>query len=198
MSAVRKVHAHDGIAGLEHGKVHREIRLRARMGLHVGMLAAEQLFQAIARKIFHNIHKFAAAVIALAGIPLRVLVGQVAAHRRHHRGRDDVFACDEFQIPPLTGKLLFHRLTYFGIGVSDSGEIDHNALRCFFFIITDRRKNSKRTAKLSEKSMLFCLLQDTTRPTQGKMSACGSILPKRRTNFLKNRHSKRNAVERSP
>ena len=125
MSAVREVHPHDGIAGLEHGEIDGKVRLRARMRLHVGMFAAEQLLEPVARKVLHDVHVLAAAVIALSGIPFRILVGEVAPHRRHDGRRNDVLAGDEFEIAALTGKLLFHRLADFGVGVSDSGKIDH-------------------------------------------------------------------------
>ena len=133
VSAVGEIHPHDGVARLEHRKVDGEVRLRARMRLHVGVFAAEQLLHAPARKFLHFVHKLAAAVIALAGIALRVLVGEVAAHRRHDGGRDDVLAGDEFKVAALAGELALHRRADFGIGVSYGGEIDHiGAPFCYF------------------------------------------------------------------
>ena len=85
MAAVGQAHAHDGIARLEHGEVHRRIRLRAGMRLHVDVLAAEKLLSAVTGEVFHHIHAFAAAVVAVRGIPFRVLVRQARTHRRHHR-----------------------------------------------------------------------------------------------------------------
>ena len=85
MAAVRQVEAHDGVAGREHGGVRGLVGLRAGMRLHVGVLGAEELLGAIARQVLHDIGEFAAAVVALAGIALGVLVGEDAAGGFQHR-----------------------------------------------------------------------------------------------------------------
>src|SRR5690606_13715916 len=82
---------------------HREVRghvgLRARVGLDVGVLAAEELLRPLDGEALHLVHHLAAAVVAAAGIALGVLVGEDAAHRLEHRPRDEVFAGD--QLEPL-------------------------------------------------------------------------------------------------
>ena len=130
MPAVGKVHAQNGIAGGEQGEVDGRIRLRAAVRLHVGVVAAEKLFAALYGEIFHDVHILAAAVIAFAGKPLRILVGEVRTDRRHDGGRHEVFACDQFDVAPLAVKFEFHRLVHFCIGVFDCGKIDH----CIFSV----------------------------------------------------------------
>ena len=120
MSAVRKVHAHDRIARFQHGEIDGEIRLRAAVRLHVAMIATEKLFQPFARQLLGDVYKLAAAVIAFCGIPFGIFVGKVTSHRRHHGGRNDILACNEFEIAALTGKLFFHCRVQFGIGLFDT------------------------------------------------------------------------------
>ena len=55
--------------------------------------------------VLHLIHIRTAAVVALAGQALGVLVGEDAAHGGHDGGRDDVLAGDELDIFPLAGQL---------------------------------------------------------------------------------------------
>ena len=117
------------------------------MRLHVGMIAPENFFESVAREVLHDVDKFTAAVIALAGIALRILVGEVAPHRRHNGGRDDIFARDEFEISSLAREFLLHRLADFGVGISDSGKIDHAFLpflNVFFSIITESARDCKK------------------------------------------------------
>ena len=115
VTALAEVHAHDGVAGLEHREIDDLVRLRAGMGLNVRVLGAEQLAGALAGDILSDIHREAAAVVALGRIALGVLVGQHGAHRRHHRGRNDVLAGDQLEVLLLTLQLLRHRVADLGV-----------------------------------------------------------------------------------
>ena len=75
------------------------------MGLDVAVVAAENLFESVAGEILRNIHKLAPAVIALARKSLRVFVGEMRTRRRHHRGRNDIFAGDQLDVGVLPGLL---------------------------------------------------------------------------------------------
>ena len=108
MTAVREVHAQDGVAGLCQRKIDGHVRLRARMGLYVCVLRAEELFCAVDCELFRHVHILAAAVIALAGISLRVFVRERRAHGRHYGLRDKVLACNQLNIPALAGELVHH------------------------------------------------------------------------------------------
>ena len=76
MPARRQIEAHESVARLQQGIKHRLVGIGAGMGLHIGEAGAEQLTGAIDRKLFGDVDIFAAAIIALAGIAFRILVGQ--------------------------------------------------------------------------------------------------------------------------
>ena len=101
------------------------VRLRAAVRLHVGVVAAEQLFAALDGEVFHDVDVLAPAVIALAGQTLGVFVGEVRADGRHDRGGNEVFAGDEFDVVALAVEFEFHRLVHFGVGVFNGCKIDH-------------------------------------------------------------------------
>ena len=103
--AVREVHAQNRVAGVQEREVDGGVRLRAAVRLHVGVVAAEQLFAALDGEVFHDVDVLAPAVIALAGQTLGVFVGEVRADSRHDRGGNEVFAV--------------------GVGVFNGCKIDH-------------------------------------------------------------------------
>ena len=117
MTALRQVHAHDGIAQIEQGEVDGQIGLCAGVGLDVGVLCAEQLAGALDGDVLHLIHIGTPAVVALAGQALGVLVGEDAAHSGHDGGRDDVLAGDELDIFPLAGQLTVHGRSQLRVGL---------------------------------------------------------------------------------
>jgi hypothetical protein len=89
MAAVRELEREDRVAGLQRGHVRGHVRLRAGVGLHVGVLGGEQLLGAVDRRLLDLVHHLAAAVVALAGIALGVLVrGHRADGLEHRRPRE--------------------------------------------------------------------------------------------------------------
>ena len=98
MPAVRQRHAEDRVARFEQGEIHRLIGLRTRVRLHVGVVCAEQLLDALDRQFFGNVHEFAAAVVALAGIAFGVFVGQHRTLRLEHARTGIVFRSDQFDM----------------------------------------------------------------------------------------------------
>jgi hypothetical protein len=78
VAAFGQAHAHDRVARLQGGEEHALVGLRARVGLHVGSFGAEQLLDAVDRQLLDDVHVFATTVVALAGIALGVLVGELA------------------------------------------------------------------------------------------------------------------------
>ena len=103
--AVRQTHGKHGVPGLKQGKKHGKIGIGAAVGLHVGVLRPEELFGTLPCQLLHLVHIHTAAVIALAGVPLRVFVGQHTACRQQHRLGNDVFGGNQFDILPLTAQL---------------------------------------------------------------------------------------------
>ena len=68
------------------------------MRLHIGKRAVEETLGAVDRQLLGDVDELAAAVIAPAGIPFGVFVGQHRALRFEHRARNDVLAGDQFDL----------------------------------------------------------------------------------------------------
>ena len=103
VAAVREVHAEHGVARLQQRQVDAHVGLRARMRLHVDVIGAEQRLGARDRQRLGHVDEFAAAVIALAGIALGVLVRHHRAGGFEHGGADEVFRRDQLEslfLPP--------------------------------------------------------------------------------------------------
>ena len=97
VAAVRKIHAHDGVARLQRAHVNGDVGLRAGVGLYVGVFGAEEFLCAINRELLDLVGEFAAAVITFAGIAFRVFVGEDRAHGLENGFRDEIFGWDEFE-----------------------------------------------------------------------------------------------------
>ena len=115
MATVGQVHAQHRVAGLQEGKEHRQVGIGTGVGLDVGIIAAEQLAGPLPGDLLRYVHGVAAAVVALAGIPLGVLVGQAGAHGQHDGGTDDVFGSDELNVAALAGKFLPNGSAHLGV-----------------------------------------------------------------------------------
>ena len=121
VAAFGQAHAHDGVAGLQQREEHRLVGLRARIGLYVGILGAEQGLEPVDRQLLDDINVLAATVIAFAGIALGVLVGQLRALGLHHRWRGVVLAGDQLDVLFLAGVLKRDRGPEFGVDVGEGG-----------------------------------------------------------------------------
>ena len=64
------------------------------MRLNIGMLRPKQLLCTIDGQLLDFIGVFTAAVIAFAGIPFGVFVGENSSHRFEHRFGDEVLRRD--------------------------------------------------------------------------------------------------------
>ena len=89
------------------------------MRLHVGVIGAEQLLDAVDGQLLGDIHVLAAAVVALARIAFRVLVGQLAALRLHHPRAGIVLAGDQLDVILLSTGLVGDGLGEFGVESGD-------------------------------------------------------------------------------
>ena len=115
VAAVGQAHAEDGVTRLQQREVHGLVGLRTAVRLHVGVIGAEQLLEAVNRQLLGDVHVFAAAVVALARVAFSVLVGQLAALRFHHRRAGVVLAGDQLDVVFLALGLSGDGLGQFGI-----------------------------------------------------------------------------------
>ena len=116
VAAVGEVHAQDPVAGLEDAEVGGHVRLRAGVRLDVDVLGArEQGQRPLLGERLGDVHVLAAAVVALAGQALGVLVGEPRALRLHDRGERVVLARDELDLVVLAVALLDHRGPQLGV-----------------------------------------------------------------------------------
>src|ERR1700686_2189920 len=126
VTAVVETHAENGIARLHQREIRRRIRLRSGMRLHVGVVGAEQLLGALDRQLLGHVDVLAAAVVALAGIAFRVLVGEHRALRLQHPWTGVVLRSDELDVLLLAAALALYRARQLGIEAFDShGRAEH-------------------------------------------------------------------------
>src|SRR5439155_17640422 len=91
------------------------VRLRTRVRLYVCVLAAEEGQRAVDRGLLDLVDHLAAAVVALAWIALRVLVGGHRADRLEDRGPGEVLRGDELDLAALPVELAPDQLRDLGI-----------------------------------------------------------------------------------
>ena len=145
MAALGQIHAHDGVAQVQQRKVDGQVGLCAGVGLHVGILGTKQLAGAVDGDLLHLIHKLAAAVVAVAGVTLGVLVGQHTAHGRHHGGGDDVLAGDQLNVLALTAQLAVHGRAQLGVGLLHiANGIDHVLVHTLYLLFFGRAACGRR------------------------------------------------------
>ena len=121
MAAGRQIEAHEGVAGLQQRQKHRLVHLAAGVRLDVGELRAEQLLGALDRQRLGDVDPFAAAVIAIARIAFRVLVGHDRALCFQHGAADDVFRRDQLDLVALAAEFALDRGGDFGVGLGKRG-----------------------------------------------------------------------------
>ena len=110
VAAVREVHAEDGVARVEERQHHRHVGLRPGMGLHVGVFGLEELAGTLDGQRLGDVHELAAAVVALARVPLRVLVGHHRARGGHDGDAGEVLGGDQLEAEVLPRGLVGDRL----------------------------------------------------------------------------------------
>ena len=90
MPTVREIHTKYGVARLEKGHIHRDVRIRPSKGLHVRIRRTEEFFRPFNSERLHPVGKLLSAIVALARIPFRILIRERRRHRLLHRARDIV------------------------------------------------------------------------------------------------------------
>ena len=122
VAALVELHPEDPVARVDARQVDGHVRLGAGVRLDVDVLGAgEQLEGPLLGEPLGDVDVLAAAVVALAGQPLGVLVRQPAALGLHDRGEGVVLAGDELDLVVLAAALADHRLPELGIDLGDRG-----------------------------------------------------------------------------
>ena len=119
VATVGQAHAQDGVTGVQQGQVDGRVGLGTGMGLHIGVVGAEQLLGAVDGQLFHYVDMLAATVIALARIAFGVFVGQYRALGFHHRRAGVVFRRDQLNVFFLTLLFSLHGFPQFGVEFGD-------------------------------------------------------------------------------
>ncbi|MPN05301.1 hypothetical protein SDC9_152551 [bioreactor metagenome] len=101
VTAMGKIHTHDGVAWFQEGKINSSIGISAGMSLHVGMFSAKKFFSTFDSQRFNFIDVFTAAVITVSRIAFRVFIGQHGAHGFHNCRRYKVFGCNQLNFITL-------------------------------------------------------------------------------------------------
>ena len=121
MAAGGEIEPHEGVARLHQRHEHFGIGRGAGMRLHIGERAAEQLGHPLDRQPFDDVDILAAAVIAPARQPFRILVGQHGALRLKDGAADDIFRCDQLDLMALAAQFQADRLGNFRIAFGEHG-----------------------------------------------------------------------------
>ena len=109
MAAVIEFQAHGSVARREQRKVGRNVRLRPGVCLNVRVVCPKQRLGSIDRDLLDHVNELAAAVVALAGVAFRVLVGQHRAHRREDRLGRIVLRGNQFEAVALSTRFRLDR-----------------------------------------------------------------------------------------
>src|SRR6202020_2384814 len=108
-----------GVAGLGERQVDREVRRRARVGLHVGVVGAEQRLGPVPGDRLQRVDELLALVIAAARVALGVLVGQHGARRLEYGERHVVLRRDQPGLVVLPAGLVFDKAGVLGVRALD-------------------------------------------------------------------------------
>ena len=110
MPTMVKVQTHKGVARLQYGQQYGCVGLGTGVGLDVGVFCAKQLADTVNSQLFNLVNDLTAAVVAVARIAFRILVGKVAAHGFHDLVANKVLTGDELDAFQLALVLLLNQL----------------------------------------------------------------------------------------
>jgi len=113
---VGQVHAHDGVAVLEHGEIGGHVGLGAAHRLDVDMLGpGKELLAPLLGQHLGPVHICRAAVVALARIAFSILVGHDAALGLHDRPTGEILGGDQNDVIALPLQLILDGSINFGV-----------------------------------------------------------------------------------
>ncbi len=119
VAAVREVHAEHRVARLQQREIDSHVGLRAGVRLDVHVFRAKQLFRTRDCERLRDIDELAAAVVALPGITLRVLVRHHRAGGFEHGGADEVFRRNQLEPFGLAVDFVPDRIRDLDVGFSE-------------------------------------------------------------------------------
>ena len=114
---MRQIHRKDGGTRLRESEIRREIGARSRMRLNIRVFRAEELLRAFDGERLDLVDDLISCVVALARIPLGILVRESGTESLAHGGRNDVFARDKFESCFLSRRLLGDELRDLRVGM---------------------------------------------------------------------------------
>ncbi len=121
VAAVGEVHAKDAVTGLEHREIGHHVGLGAAVRLDVHVFRSrEKRESAFLRQPLGHVDELAAAVVALAGQALRVLVGEPRPLGLHDGAESVVLAGDQLDLVVLSVPLTLHRRPQLRIDIGDA------------------------------------------------------------------------------
>ena len=110
-----QLHPHYRIPGFQQSEVHRHVGLGSAVGLDVGVLRAEEFLGPLDCQGFHNVHVFAATVVAAARVAFGVLVVHHPGLGLENSLAGVIFGSDEDYTVPLPRVLLLNCPGNFGV-----------------------------------------------------------------------------------
>ena len=113
--AMREIQTKNRVAGLQYRRISGLIGLRPLVRLHIDILRAKKFLGPLARQVLDYVGKLASAVIALARIPFRILVGEHRPGSLQHSLADKIFRSDQLQPFMLTASFVVGSVRNFGI-----------------------------------------------------------------------------------
>ena len=108
------------IARIEHGVVGGHVRAGTRVRLHVGVLGTEELFGASDRELLDLVHDLAAAVVALPGQALGVLVREHRADGLQYGRPGEVLRRDQLELIALARELRVAEASDLGVDLGQA------------------------------------------------------------------------------
>ena len=115
VAAVGEIHRENGIARLQNREVNGHVGLGTGVGLHVGMIPAENFQHTVNGELFHFVHHLATAIPALAGIAFRVFIGQQGALGFPDGGRSEIFGGNQLNVVAFPASFLLDEARQFRV-----------------------------------------------------------------------------------
>ena len=120
MATVIETEREHRVTRLHQPEVHRHVRLRTGMWLHVHVLGTEEVLRPVDRELLDPVDDLAAPVVPLARVPLGVLVRRHRPDGLEHGRPGEVLRCDQLDLVALPLELLLQQSGDLGV---DLGEI---------------------------------------------------------------------------